>query len=315
MPIPPFSSAPTPDATSIKKGKVQLAGDLTGTAASPALTTTGVSASTYGDSVTVPVFTVDAKGRITGVTNTPISFGSGNTKNICIYATAAPLPANIYNNGASGVGATLTGVSVGALTVDGQTVQTGQRILVKDEVTDSRNGIYTVTTVGTALVVYVLTRATDFDQSSEIQGGDLVPIDSDPFTGGTTNDDTVFITVTASSVTVGTTSIDFAASGKTYSAGVALGLSGTTFNTQTDGVSIDVNGSNQLRRMAVTGDISIPTGSGTSTLPNIVTGATVGSSTQIPVLTYNNKGQITGSTTASPSVTAPTQRTFAYFVS
>lgn len=313
MAVLPFGSPPTPDASSTKKGKVRLAGDLTGTAASPTLTATGVSASTYGDSVSVPVFTVDAKGRISGVTNTPISFGSGNTKAICIYATAVALPTNVYNNGVSGVGATLTGVSVGALTVDGQTVVSGQRILVKDEVTQANNGIYTVTTVGSGIAVYVLTRATDFDQAAEIVAGALVPIDSDPYTGGAANDDTLFITVVTGSVTVGTTAINFAASGKTYSAGAGLSLTGTTFAAVPDGTSIDVDGSSKLRRMAITGDASVPTGSATLTLATVVAGATVGDSTHIPVITYDNKGRITSVTTATPSATAPTQRTFAFF--
>lgn len=43
MAIPPFGTPPTPDASSTKRGKVQLAGDLSGTAASPTvLTSNGV---------------------------------------------------------------------------------------------------------------------------------------------------------------------------------------------------------------------------------------------------------------------------------
>jgi hypothetical protein len=49
------------------------------------------------------------------------------------YATAAALPAYTYFNGVLGVGATLTGTSFGALTVDGHLVSPGQRILVSNE--------------------------------------------------------------------------------------------------------------------------------------------------------------------------------------
>lgn len=69
MPIPPFGSAPTPDATSTVKGKIQLAGDLTGTAASPALITVNSNVGTFGSQVRIPIPTVDAKGRITAISN------------------------------------------------------------------------------------------------------------------------------------------------------------------------------------------------------------------------------------------------------
>lgn len=53
-------------------GSIRLAGDLTGTAASPQLAATGATAGTYGGASTVPSFTVDAKGRITNVVNVAI---------------------------------------------------------------------------------------------------------------------------------------------------------------------------------------------------------------------------------------------------
>ena len=87
-----------------------------------------------------------------------------------MVATAAALPANVYANGASGVGATLTASANGVLTVDGYVVLLNDVVLVKNEATTANNGLYTVTTLGTASVKYVLTRHVDMDQATEFAG-------------------------------------------------------------------------------------------------------------------------------------------------
>lgn len=56
-------------------------GDLTGDYPSPALTTTGVTAFTYGSASQIPQFTVDAKGRITSATSVSLSPLSSPTIN------------------------------------------------------------------------------------------------------------------------------------------------------------------------------------------------------------------------------------------
>lgn len=126
-------------------------------------------------------------------------------KAACAWATAAALPANVYANGASGVGATLTASANGALTIDGNTPTVLDRVLVKNQVADANNGIYVVTTVGTAGTKYVLTRATDFDQAAEITAGDTVPV-----VGGTANADTSWMMTTTGAIVVGTTALVFA---------------------------------------------------------------------------------------------------------
>lgn len=147
------------------------------------------------------------------------------TKDGVIYATAAALPANTYNNGASGVGATLTGVAFGALVVDGNTVVVGQRILVKNEVTQANNGIYTVTTVGAVATLYVLTRASDYNQSSEILNGTTVFVSS-----GATLASTSWAMNNTATIVVGTTAITFAQiSGPgSVTAGTGITVTGTS---------------------------------------------------------------------------------------
>src|SRR6185436_16370450 len=92
------------------------------------------------------------------------------------YATAAALAAHTYANGSAGVGATLTASANAALVIDGATVTVGQRVLVKDEVLLARNGCYTVTATGSGAAPWVLTRATDYDEPSEVLQGTAFPV-------------------------------------------------------------------------------------------------------------------------------------------
>lgn len=85
--------------------------------------------------------------------------------------TTSALPACTYANGASGVGATLTGNANGALAAqDTITLTVGQDLLVADQVATLQNGLYRLTQVGTAGTPFILTRRTDMDQWSEVNG-------------------------------------------------------------------------------------------------------------------------------------------------
>lgn len=127
-----------------------------------------------------------------------------NFKNTCYAATTANLTAT-YSNGSSGVGATLTNIgTLAAFSIDGQTPSINSRILVKNQSVAFQNGIYTLTTVGSALIAYVLTRSSDYNQTLEIKPGDTIPVEY-----GTVNAITSWIqTATVSSI--GTSSISFA---------------------------------------------------------------------------------------------------------
>src|SRR4026208_1205215 len=90
----------------------------------------------------------------------------------CRVATTGALTVT-YSNGIAGVGATLTNAgAMAALSIDGVSLSVGNRVLVKNQASTFQNGIYTVTTVGSGAVNWVMTRATDYDQPSEIDPGD-----------------------------------------------------------------------------------------------------------------------------------------------
>jgi hypothetical protein len=161
----------------------------------------------------------------------------------CKYATTAALAANTYNNGTSGVGATLTGNVNGALTVDGYTfaspADNGTRILVKNESNAAHNGVYTLSAAGSAGGPYILIRATDFDTAGtgvdQINQGDFFLI-----VLGTANANTSWVQQTPLPITVGTTGITFTQFGAplTYSAGTGLSESPAyTFNIANTGVT------------------------------------------------------------------------------
>jgi len=171
--------------------------------------------------------------------------GGLNFHQACRLATTAALPANTYNNGAFGVGATLTANANGALSVDSTLTVAGDRILVKNEAAPANNGVYTVTQVGTAGTPYILTRATDFNTPgtgvNQIDAGDFFLI-----TAGTANANTSWVQQTPLPITVGITSIVFQQFGApiTYSAGTGLTESPSyTFNIGNTGVTANTYGS------------------------------------------------------------------------
>ncbi len=82
-------------------------------------------------------------------------------------------------------------------TIDGVTLATGDEVLVKNQSTDSQNGIYTVVSSGTA------SRSTEYDAIAEISG-QMVIVNQ-----GSTNDNTMWLCTTNTSATLGSDSITF----------------------------------------------------------------------------------------------------------
>ena len=124
-------------------------------------------------------------------------------KQSVVYATTAPLPACTYSNGTSGVGATLTASSNGALTIDGFAVSVNDRVLIKDQASAAQNGVYVVTTAGDAGSAFVLTRATDFNTAAKIPSSFFF------VEKGNSNKDIGYVCITDPGATLGTTDIVF----------------------------------------------------------------------------------------------------------
>lgn len=124
----------------------------------------------------------------------------------CRVATTAALTAT-YSNGSSGVGATLTNSGTkSAISIDGVSLSANDRVLVKNQATAAQNGIYTVTTVGSGSVNWVLTRSTDFNTAS---GTGVVEGAFTVIEEGTSNAGTFWIETGAGPFTIGTTAITF----------------------------------------------------------------------------------------------------------
>lgn len=118
-------------------------------------------------------------------------------------------------------------------TVDGVTLVTGDRILIKNQTTQSENGIYTVNASGAP------TRATDADSSTELDSATVF------VQAGTTNADTAW-TQTTNTPTVGSSNIVFVqfGAGQSYTAdGSGIELSGTQFQLELDGTSLSKSSS------------------------------------------------------------------------
>lgn len=79
-----------------------------------------------------------------------------------------------YDNGTSGVGATLTATVNGAATQDGVSLALNDRVLFWRRSNPIENGISTVTQVGDGSSPAIYTRATDYDTPSDIDPGDSV---------------------------------------------------------------------------------------------------------------------------------------------
>jgi len=196
-----------------------------------------------------------------------------------------------YNNGASGVGATLSLVGNTLTTLDGVSIPApaSTRLLIKNQGNAVQNGMYNYTSSS------LLTRSADFDTSSEAAGGDFLFVIS-----GATQADTGWVQTT-DNPTLGTSPIVFTqfSGAGTYTANTAAGLvlTGTVFSAKTDNISTTFDGTGNIVVKAgaqlTTPNIGAATGTSVSVTGNITGGNIIGS-VDAGANTITTTGNITG---------------------
>lgn len=196
----------------------------------------GATASTLGGLTSVAVtqdpttnLQVATKQYVDGLVTQGISYHTP------VYVESPNTAGNLnatYNNGASGVGATLTNAGTqAALTIDGVLTTVGMRVLIYNQTNQAENGVYTVTTVGTVSTNWVLTRATDANTYGLRDPNALGYNDAFFVTAGSTGAGETYVCTTTGVITFGTTAITFAqiSAAQVYTAGNGLTLTGTQF--------------------------------------------------------------------------------------
>lgn len=196
-----------------------VAGDITGALTYTPVNKagdTGVGAISFASAASI---TLSGGGTVTGLPTTPsgstdaaskayvdsIATGMTPKASVRVATTAAGTLASSFENGD---------------TVDGVTLATNDRILIKNQAAPAENGIYTVNASGAP------TRATDFDAWVEIPSAFTFVQE------GTANADTAWVCISNAGGTLNTTAITFTqfAGPGSYVAGAGLTLTGTTFS-------------------------------------------------------------------------------------
>ena len=218
-------------------------------------------------------------------------------------------PSNLnatYNNGSSGVGATLTNAGTNAaLVIDSVSMVLNDRVLVANQTDQTQNGVYTVTTVGDGSTAWVLTRSTDTDTAAPSDPDAFGKGDAFFIKEGFTNAGHLDVLSTSGTIVFGTTNIVFSEVAETtvYSGGTGITLTGTTFS-----IGQDVGTTSNVTFNQVTAAII---GNVTGNLTGDVTGNADTATALETARTIQLSGDVTGSAsfdgTANINITAAVQ--------
>jgi len=177
-------------------------------------------------------------------------------------------------------------------TIDGVTLATGDEVLVKNQSTDSQNGIYTVVSSGTA------SRSTEYDAIAEISG-QIVVVNQ-----GTTNDNTMWMCTTNTSATLGSDSVSFT---KITPQNVGdVTLTGTQTLTNKTLTAPVLSGSSSSAGSIL---FKEDTDNGTNSVTLIGPAATADVTVTLPAATDTLVGKATTDTLTNKTLTSPTLTT------
>jgi len=142
------------------------------------------------------------------------------------YVDAATAGLNVHQSvrAATTANITLSSAVENGDTLDGVTLATGNRILVKNQTTKSENGVYIVAASGAP------TRATDYDSTPEVDAGDFIFVEE-----GTTNAKTGWVQTNVIT-TIGTDNIEFS-----QFSGTGLITAGTNISVSGNQISVISN--------------------------------------------------------------------------
>ena len=302
-----------PAGTTIYANSGQLTANASTGNVALGLATTGVSAQTYGNTISIPSITVDSYGRITNVANNTINTGfnlAGNTGLVGAVGTGDTLnivgingtTTRVSGNTVTISGAANTGIytSVDSFTANG----TGTTFVLSSTPFDINNTLININGVTQQKSTYTLAGNTIFLSAAPFTGANVeVSYSYNSITAGTYLSTVLAVSANADKFTANGTGTTFVLSQTPSSANtIAININGVTqqhtnyslagnvvtFNTAPyNGDNVEINYYYNLQNGVWLAG------------PSSVTAGTYGSSTAIPSLTVDQYGRITSVSTTS----------------
>jgi len=167
---------------------------------------------------------------------------------------------------------TLVASGNGALSIDGVSMAAGNRLLLTGQSSASQNGIYSVTSAGSAGSAWSIVRSTDADSSAEVTAGMYCYVSE-----GTSYANSAWVLATADVIVLNTTAlsfVQFSGAGQ-LTAGAGLAKSGNTLDVQVDGTTLEIS-SDALRIAAGAAGAGLTGGGGSALAVGAGAGIQVG---------------------------------------